>query len=169
MPVVIEPVRPEHLPEIAALADVIWHSHYPGIISPAQIDYMLARMYPVDVMRLELEDNIEWLRVLLNSSLRGFTSFGPTGAAKEFKLHKLYIHPDSHRQGLGTALLQEVETRAGNCGAAALTLNVNKRNAKAIAAYHRRGFTIRESIVADIGGGFVVDDFIMAKPLPPTP
>ena len=46
-----------------------------------------------------------------------------------------------------------------------MILSVNKRNAKAIAAYHRNGFVIAESVVTDIGGGFVMDDYVMAKEL----
>ena len=32
------------------LAGVIWRAHYPGIITPAQIDYMLERGYALDVL-----------------------------------------------------------------------------------------------------------------------
>ena len=44
-------------------------------------------------------------------------------------------------------------------------LSVNKRNAKAIAAYQKNGFGITESVVTDIGNGFVMDDFIMVNGL----
>ena len=79
------------------------------------------------------------------------------------KLHKLYLLPELHGRGLGSRLLQhcEREVRAG--GARRLILSVNKRNAQAIAAYKRNGFVIAESVVTDIGGGFVMDDYIMAK------
>ena len=40
-------------------------------------------------------------------------------------------------------------------------LAVNKRNAAAIAAYRKHGFEIVEAVVKDIGGGFVMDDYIM--------
>lgn len=163
MQVVVEPARAEHLAEISALAAVIWRAHYPGIISPAQIDYMLARMYDVEVMRREIESGTAWFRALVDGTLRGFASVGPTETATEFKLHKLYIHPDWQRHGLGSALLQKCESAARARGATTLMLNVNKRNAVALAAYRQRGFTIRESIVADIGGGFVVDDYVMVK------
>jgi RimJ/RimL family protein N-acetyltransferase len=46
-----------------------------------------------------------------------------------------------------------------------LILSVNKRNTKAITAYKRNGFAIVESVVTDIGGGFVMDDYVMAKEL----
>jgi hypothetical protein len=42
---------------------------------------------------------------------------------------------------------------------------VNKRNTRAIAAYQRNGFVTADSVVTDIGGGFVMDDYIMAKEL----
>jgi hypothetical protein len=34
-----------------------------------------------------------------------------------------------------------------------LVLNLNQRNTVALAAYRQRGSNIRESIVADLGGG----------------
>ena len=163
MPVVIESAAPEHLAEISALAGIIWRAHYPGIISPAQIDYMLAHMYDVDVMRRELETGIAWFRALADGALRGFASVGPGTSASEFKLHKLYVHPDWQRYGLGSALLKQVEDTAQQQGAKTLVLSVNKRNAIAIAAYRQRGFTIRESVVVEIGSGFVMDDYVMSK------
>jgi GNAT superfamily N-acetyltransferase len=126
---------------------------------------MLARMYDVNVLRRELESGIAWFRALIDGELRGFASVGPTETAGEFKLHKLYVHPDWQRHGLGSALLKECESVARTRSAASLVLNVNKRNAVALAAYHRRGFVIRESIVAEIGGGFVMDDYVMMKRL----
>ena len=45
----------------------------------------------------------------------------------------------------------------------ALVLAVNKANAQAISAYTKYGFHIRESVVQDIGGGYVMDDYFMLK------
>jgi ribosomal protein S18 acetylase RimI-like enzyme len=42
---------------------------------------------------------------------------------------------------------------------------VNKGNARAIAFYRKHGFDIAESVVVDIGGGFVMDDYVMGKEL----
>ena len=44
-----------------------------------------------------------------------------------------------------------------------LTLAVNKRNGHAIAAYKKHGFKIVESALKDIGGGFVMDDYVMTR------
>jgi ribosomal protein S18 acetylase RimI-like enzyme len=80
-------------------------------------------------------------------------------------LHKLYLLPELQGRGLGSRLLQHCEQEVRAAGAHRLILSVNKRNAKAIAVYQRNGFVIAESVVTDIGGGFVMDDFIMAKEL----
>ena len=54
------------LPAIAELAGVIWRACYPGIISHAQIDYMLARMYALDTMREEIHSQgIRYDRLLV--------------------------------------------------------------------------------------------------------
>jgi ribosomal protein S18 acetylase RimI-like enzyme len=58
-----------------------------------------------------------------------------------------------------------VEQRARSRGAERLVLQVNKQNAAAIAFYQRQSFTIREAAVFDIGNGFVMDDYVMEKPL----
>ncbi len=153
------------LPAIAALARKIWHTCYPGIITIEQIDYMLARMYDLGVMRQELAGGIRYEQLLVGGELHGFASYGPTEVPREIKLHKLYVHPQSQRQGHGSRLLRHVEDEGRRLGAELLILAVNKGNQKAIAAYRKNGFVVRESKVTDIGGGFVMDDFIFEKRL----
>ena len=177
LPTQILPAGEEHLPALAELAGVIWRAHYPEIISPEQIEFMLARMYSLDTLREEMQSQgIRYDRLLVSDEFVGFASYGPLGAGTPggdvrtaqravptFKLHKLYLRPELHGRGLGSRLLEHCEAEAWRLGAQRMILSVNKRNAKAIAAYRRNGFTIIESVVTDIGGGFVMDDFIMAK------
>jgi GNAT superfamily N-acetyltransferase len=160
----IQPSAAEHLPEVAALAAVTWRAHYPGIITHEQIDYMLARMYDLEVMRRELGQGIRYDRLLADGKLVAFAAYGPMGES-EMKLHKLYVDPQRQRQGFGSRLLAHVEAESRRRGYRTLILAVNKGNTKATAAYLKNGWTIRESVVADIGGGFVMDDYIMAKSL----
>lgn len=162
----ILPAAEEHLPELAELADIIWRAHYPGIISPEQIDYMLARMYSLETLRAEMHSQgIRFYRLLVDGTCAGFASIGPAAAMGVMKLHKLYLRPEFHGIGAGSKLLRHCEAEARRLGAARLVLAVNKQNTKAIAAYQRNGFEITESVITDIGQGFVMDDFIMAKAL----
>src|ERR1017187_9104080 len=147
------------LPAISELAGVIWRACYPGIITMEQIDYMLARMYSLDVLRDEIRSQgIRYDRLLLDGELAGFASYGPTPEPGVTKLHKLYLLPELHSRGLGSRLLQHVEGEVRTGGARRLILSVNKRNAGAIAAYKRNGFVVAESVITDIGGGFIMDD-----------
>jgi ribosomal protein S18 acetylase RimI-like enzyme len=160
----IAPATEAHLPAISALAGQIWRACYPAISSMEQIEYMLAWMYSLDTMRTELRSGIHYERLLLESELVGFASYGPT-EPNTVKLHKLYLLPKLHGQGLGSRLLKHCETEARKLGARVMTLNVNKQNTRAIAAYQRNSFTITQSVVNDIGQGFVMDDYIMTKQL----
>lgn len=162
----IVPATEADLPAISKLAGVIWRACYPGIITMEQIDYMLARMYARDAMREEIQSQgICYDRLLVSEQFVGFSSYGPTDQSAVFKLHKIYLHPAWQGRGLGSLILQHCEREVRKLGAHRVLLSVNKRNAKAIAAYQRNGFVIAESVVTDIGGGFVMDDFIMAKKL----
>jgi GNAT superfamily N-acetyltransferase len=154
------------LPAISELAGIIWRACYPGIITREQIDFMLARMYALETMRDEIRSQgIHYDCLFMDGNMIGFASYGPTEQPAVFKLHKIYLNPGWQGRGLGSLLLQHCEGEVRKLGAQRLILSVNKRNAKAIAAYQRNGFAIAESVVTDIGGGFVMDDFIMVKEL----
>ena len=147
------------------LAYRIWHAHYPGIITPEQIDYMLERGYTRQVILEEMNNQyVIWLAIKSGDTMIGFASLGP-GAPDTMKLHKLYLLPDCHGAGIGALTLAEVEQIARDNAAAALVLNVNRHNTKAIRAYERAGWHIAEEVVVDIGNGFVMDDFVMTKQL----
>jgi diamine N-acetyltransferase len=162
-PVIIAPAGVEDLPAIAALAGVIWRLHYPGIISAEQIDYMLAWMYSPETMRREMAQGIRYERLLVDNRLEGFSSFGPSMDSADFKLHKLYVHPQWQRRGFGERLLKSAENAARADGARRLILTVNKKNSSALAAYLKWQFKIDGAITSDIGGGFVMDDYLLVK------
>jgi GNAT superfamily N-acetyltransferase len=155
------------IPVVRRLAHAIWHRHYPGIISVAQIDYMLARGYSDDALRRFVDTRGSGLAVAAaEGEPVGFAAWLAADAPATTKLDKLYVLPDRHGQGIGRRLIEHVEAAARAGGATTLVLNVNKRNAGAIAAYRRCGFAIRDEVVVDIGQGFVMDDYVMAKALP---
>jgi ribosomal protein S18 acetylase RimI-like enzyme len=59
--------------------------------------------------------------------------------------------------------LERVLDHARDCGAHAVDLTVNRGNARALAFYHKRHFVLTEEIVTDIGGGFVMDDYVLMR------
>jgi ribosomal protein S18 acetylase RimI-like enzyme len=71
--------------------------------------------------------------------------------------------PEFHGTGIGSRALAEVERIARDNAATRLVLNVNRHNIKAIRAYKRAGWQVAETVVVDIGNGFVMDDYVMTK------
>ena len=161
----IAPAAEEHLAAISALAGLIWRAYYPAITSTEQIEYMLGWMYSLETMTSEVRNGIRYERLLLDGELAGFASLGAVDGPATVKLHKLYLAPKYHGQGFGTLLLRHCENEARRNGAQVMTLNVNKQNSQAIAVYKRNGFSITQSVVNDIGHGFVMDDYVMNKQL----
>ena len=162
MTISIEPLAPGDIDALCELARAIWRAHYPPIIGAAQTEYMLAQRYDADVVRAELDRVDVWWDVLREDG--AMAAFASTiRAGDELKLDKLYVDPRSQRRGLGARLIEHACERTRKLGLSRLVLAVNKHNHTAIAAYRKHGFEIRESVVKDIGNGFVMDDYVMVK------
>ena len=116
------------------------------------------------MLREELQrGDIWWDQLLVDGRMTGFSSYVLAGYSGEMKLDKLYVHLAHQRKGYGAMLLDRVVTIARAYGCEGLKLTVNKHNRIAIAAYEKYGFRIADSIVKDIGGGFVMDDYVMTR------
>ena len=159
------PVTDADVDAIVDLARVVWYDTYPAIISRAQIEFMLAQRYDAAKIRSELtQAGVWWDQARIGQQLVGFAC-SLSSANRELKLDKIYVDPQHQGAGVGARLIGQVAARARAAGCPTLILAVNKRNERAIAAYRRHGFIVREAVCVDIGGGFVMDDFIMAKSL----
>jgi ribosomal protein S18 acetylase RimI-like enzyme len=161
--VCIQPVTEDgQLSEIQELAHAIWREHYPGIISPEQIEYMLQAGYNLDALRRDLtQEQIRYDRALIDGTLVGFSAYGPDSDAGALMLHKLYVDTAQRGRGCARKLVEAASEYARTHSFDRIVLRVNKGNHIAIAAYERLGFTKRGPIVSDIGGGFCMDDYLM--------
>ena len=155
----------DDLATVRTLAREIWHRHYPGIIAVEQIEYMLERGYSDEALSRFLCEPGAGLALAVLDAPVGFAAWQRAAEPATTKLDKLYVLHACHRHGVGRRLIAHVAARARDDAATKLTLNVNKRNATAIAAYVACGFGVQEAIVVDIGNGFMMDDYVMAKAL----
>jgi ribosomal protein S18 acetylase RimI-like enzyme len=160
----VSPLRLDEAEALVDLAGRVWRKHYPGIITPEQIEYMLDRRYKPGLVRQLLARGDLWLAARVGDALVGF-AHGHALEDGDYKLDKLYVDPDWQRRGIGGQLAAEVAKRAKSHGFTRLVLRVNRQNQAAIDAYLKHGFTVATLIVEDIGGGFVMDDYVMVKPL----
>jgi GNAT superfamily N-acetyltransferase len=154
------------LATVIALAHDIWHRHYPGIITLEQIEYMLARGYAREALAPFVTDPTRGLALAeRGTQALGFAAWYPPAEPATMKLDKLYVLPQSHGQGIGRALVEHVVQAARHAGCRVLTLNVNRNNAGSIRAYERCGFHVARSGDFPIGNGFVMEDYVMERPL----
>lgn len=162
----IEEGTRDDIAAVRRLADATWRAYYPGIIPLPQIDYMLARGYSDEALAKFVDaDGAGLALARVDGELAGFAAWLRADEPATTKLDKLYVLPRVHGRGVGRALIAHVEAAARRDGARTLILCVNKGNAKAIAAYRACGLALRNAQVVDIGGGFVMDDYVMAKAL----
>lgn len=158
----IRPATIADIPAIRSLAYEIWHAHYPAIITVEQIEFMLGWMYSPEELQRQLRGTTHWELAESDGEIVGFLSYD-LEADRRVKLHKLYIATVQQRRGYGGKLLAHTLEQAAQLGGTEVWMQVNKRNTNAIAAYLKAGFHIAEEATFDIGGGFVMDDYLMAK------
>lgn len=155
--------KEEDIPSVQDIANRTWPEAYGDIISAEQINYMLNKMYNKGELLSQFQQGYYFLMAEQDGKDLGFAVFSVVDSALHiFKLHKLYVLPESHGMGVGKLLINEVVNLAKRAGGVALELNVNRNN-KATAFYERAGFIVKETVDLDIGNGFLMNDYVMQK------
>lgn len=151
----------KELHEVADLATEIWHECFPGIISMEQIEYMVEKFQSYQAMKEQIYgQGYSYLAVRENGKLCGYIGVKPEDDERFF-LSKLYLCADKRGRGIASAMLNRVFDEARRSGKKSVYLTVNRYNDHAVAVYKKTGFEIIRQAVADIGNGFVMDDYIM--------
>jgi GNAT superfamily N-acetyltransferase len=160
----LDPLTEQDFDTVARLADTIWRGHYGTMISMTQIDYMLDGRYTAENLRRYIDSDVRWMRVLwVDGEAAGYCSWSLGANPDEVKLEQLYLLPEHKGKGLGGLMMRAVEDACRTLGRPVLYLTVNKGNVDSIAIYRKSGFEVREEAVFDIGNGYVMDDYVMAK------
>lgn len=148
---------------IQDLAKAIWPDAYGAILSQEQLEYMMEMMYSLDSLENQLKNNTVFLLAKEENDFIGFASYELNFQnSNKTKIHKLYVLPTIQGKGVGKNLILHIQEIAKKNSNAALILNVNKYN-KAKDFYLHNQFEIADSLVVDIGNGYVMDDFVMEK------
>jgi GNAT superfamily N-acetyltransferase len=156
--------RPEQIREAASLADVIWHECYARILKPPQIDYMVHHLQSEAAMAGQIKnEGYEYFLVACGGANAGYIAVQAKGGL--LLLSKLYVLADYRGRGIAKAAISFVEEAGRSRRCEGIWLTVNRRNKHAIAVYRKTGYRLAREQQVDIGGGFVMDDFVFEKPL----
>lgn len=155
----------EDIPTIISLAEATWPDTYGDYLTSEQIRYMLDKMYNKGELEGQFLKGYYFLIASSGGQDVGFAGFSKMDETEAtYKLHKLYVLPSAHGQGIGKVLINEVVNLVKRAGGVKLALNVNRNN-NAKAFYERCGFKIKETVDLEIGNGFFMNDYVMERPV----
>ena len=157
--------KEDDLSMISDLAEQIWPHTYGAYLSQEQLRYMLDLMYNHGELLSQLQKGHTFIIAHQGEKDLGFAGFSCIESEKNgYKLHKIYVLPETQGQGVGKLLMNEVVDLVGRNGGKTLQLNVNRNN-KARYFYEKAGFIIKETVDIDLGNGFFMNDYVMERTL----
>ena len=146
---------------IEEMAGIIWHEHYTPIIGHQQVIYMLDKFQSVNTMMAQIDMGYHYFTINMDNKPLGYMSFNRRD--KELFLSKIYVLKESRGKGIGKQAMNFVLNTAKGWDCEKVSLTVNKHNHDSIKAYEKIGFINKDELVQDIGGGFVMDDYLMQR------
>ncbi len=168
MKVEFKPVKTEtEIEDLAQTAGTIWREYWPALIGEAQTEYMIEQFQSLGAIKRDMENAAYEYWFIEVTSDDGVTRrVGYTGGHNEpetnrFFISKIYLYASERGHGFASATIRFYEKLCRARGFHAAYLTVNKHNELGIRAYTGKGFKTIESVETDIGGGFIMDDFIM--------
>ncbi len=141
---------------IEMMASIIWPITYKGILSLEQIRYMLNKYLSKEAIENNIKDGYTYVIFKENEVRMGFLAY--KFEQDHLFLSKLYVLPAFQNKGIASnAILYLSQYHQP------IVLTVNKNNKNAIDKYLHLGFKQIDSVVTDIGNGYVMDDYIMKR------
>ena len=120
---------------------------------------MLELMYSERSITEQMEHHQNYTLIYADGQPVGYYAVSEKSPG-HFFLHKFYIDTEKHRKGIGAAAFEHI--KENDCrGYKEITLQVNRRNIKAVNFYFKHGFVIDYVDDFDIGNGYTMDDFFM--------
>lgn len=151
----------EDIPKLALLADEIWHQHFKSIITDEQIEYMLENFQSEKAMEKQMsQQNYEYYFFNVDGESQGYFAIQPLYDEKVMFISKIYLRQAHRGNGYARQAFEFIENEAKSRGLTKTRLTVNRHNDISISVYKALGMHIAEEKKADIGNGFVMDDYV---------
>lgn len=153
-------IKLNEIKDFAILTSKIWHEYWTCILSDEQIDYMVDKFQSENAIINQINnENYTYFYIMYDNQKAGY--IGLSSKQDYLFLSKLYLKKNYRHKGLGKKAFDFIKQFAENNSYNKIRLTVNKYNVNTINAYNKWGFKTIDSVVTDIGNGFVMDDYIM--------
>lgn len=146
--------------EIAELAEIIWHEHFVPIIGKEQVEYMVDKFQSYPALKEQIKNGYEYYQLIDNNEFCGYCGIRQEDDGRLF-LSKLYLKKEARGRHLATQAFEFLKTLCRERGLTAVWLTCNKHNNGSLDIYRHFGFETIDTQEADIGNGFIMDDYIM--------
>lgn len=159
----IQKASKDDISSIISIAKITWNATYKTIISQEQIDYMLHLFYSEKTIMEQMQNpaNHFW-GFKEEGKLSGYAHCVEDNNDKQLiKLSKLYVLPETQRQGIGKSLMSYLENECKALDKNVITLNVNRHN-PAKDFYLKLGYEIVEEVDIPLDK-FWLNDYVMEK------
>lgn len=150
----------ENLIELTSkFASEVFIDYYNDLIGNLQATYMANLFLSEKAIKDLIDNNAIFKLMMLDNKPIGFIEYQIQD--DRLFLSKLYAHANYRNMGVGKAMLLDCIDYAKQNNIHKIFLTVNKYNTPSYNIYLHFGFKVIESVVNDIGHGYVMDDYIM--------
>lgn len=144
---------------VVKVAEVVWREANTSFCTIEQVEYMIERFQSYEAIMGQLMQGYRYFVIEKEGEILAYFAVQPQG--ERLFLSKYYILKENRGRGIFSmglefmcALCRELELQS-------IYLTVNRNNTHAYEVYLHKNFKVIEEAVADIGCGFVMDDYIM--------
>ena len=149
----------EMIKETSDFASEVFIDYYIPLIGEKQARYMADLFLSQDAILKLIDDGAVFRLVKDDGNIIGFCEYKKEEG--RLFLSKLYARKDQRHKGVGRFMFEDVKAYARRNGLKKIYLTVNKGNTPSYEIYLHLGFKVIDSVVNDIGQGYVMDDYIM--------
>ena len=145
--------------ETSAFASEVFIDYYDHLIGRTQAEYMTGLFLSEDAIHKLIDEGAVFRLIEEDGRILGFCEYKKE--EERLFLSKFYVHKSERGKGIGRFMFDDVLAYAKNNGLGKIYLTVNKGNTPSYEIYLHLGFKVIDSVVTDIGHGYVMDDYIM--------
>lgn len=177
----------QQIEQLAQLADEIWHEYWPDLIGKDQTDYMVDSFQSVEALSDDINHHDYFYYIVKdeNDCVVGYTGSvceyfadDPTNASQtkystkignqfinRLFISKIYLRKEERGKHYASDIIRFWNEFSKDHNLEGMYLTVNKGNDLGIRAYRGHNFETIDAVESDIGNGFIMDDYIMARPV----
>lgn len=146
---------------LTKVAREVWREANTAFCTPEQVEYMIEKFQSFEAISGQLVHGYRYFLIEEDGEILGY--FGVQPQDERLFLSKFYILKQNRGRGLFSLGLDYMCALCHEGSMNAIYLTVNRNNRHAYEVYLAKGFKVIAEECADIGFGFVMDDYIMEK------